>query len=75
MPPRPADLGPLDRLTSREIEVLKWAKEGKSAWEISLILHVSERTVKYHMGEIIARLHLDNRAQVIEYAKRTGLVR
>ena len=38
-------------------------------------LGLTERTIKYHMAEIIARLHLENRAQVIEYARRSGLVR
>jgi DNA-binding NarL/FixJ family response regulator len=37
-------------------------------------LGFSERTVKYHMGEIVARLHLDNRAQAIEYARRMGWI-
>lgn len=38
-------------------------------------LSLSEHTVKYHMGEILQRLHLKNREQVVAYAQRTGLVR
>ncbi len=37
-------------------------------------LGLTERTVKYHMGRIIELLHLENRAQVIAYAARMGLV-
>jgi DNA-binding NarL/FixJ family response regulator len=36
-------------------------------------LCLSERTIRYHMGEIIHRLHLKNRSQVIAYAARMGL--
>lgn len=36
---------------------------------------VAERTVKYHMGEIVARLHLASRAQATAYARRSGMVR
>jgi two-component system NarL family response regulator len=36
-------------------------------------LHLSEPTIRYHMGQMMERLHLDNRAQVIAYAGRHGL--
>jgi len=61
-------------LTPRELEVLTLVAQGLTYKETGARLSLSERTIKYHMGEIIARLHLDNRAQVIEYAKRSGLV-
>jgi DNA-binding NarL/FixJ family response regulator len=64
--------GPLSR---RELEVLKLVALGLTYKEAGARLGLAERTIKYHMGEIIARLHLENRAQVIEYARRTGLVR
>jgi DNA-binding NarL/FixJ family response regulator len=62
-------------LSAREIEVLTLVAHGLTYKEVGAKLCLSERTVKYHMGEIIARLHLENRAQVIEYAKRAGLIR
>ena len=62
-------------LSAREIEVLTLVAHGLTYKEVGAKLCLAERTVKYHMGEIIARLHLENRAQVIEYARRTGLVR
>jgi DNA-binding NarL/FixJ family response regulator len=62
-------------LSAREIEVLTLVAHGLTYKEVGAKLCLSERTIKYHMGEIIARLHLENRAQVIEYARRAGLVR
>lgn len=61
-------------LTRRQLEVLTLVAQGLTYKETGTRLGLSERTIKYHMGEIIDRLHLDNRAQVIEYAKRSGLV-
>jgi two-component system NarL family response regulator len=63
-----------ESLTRRELEVLTLVAQGLTYKEIGLQLSLSERTIKYHMGEIIARLHLENRHQAIEYAKSSGLV-
>ncbi len=62
-------------LSPREIEVLTLVAHGLTYKEVGARLCLAERTIKYHMGEIIARLHLESRTQVIEYARRTGLVR
>lgn len=62
-------------LSTREQEVLALIAQGLTYKEAGARLFISERTVKYHMGEIITRLHLENRAQVIEYARRSGLVK
>jgi DNA-binding NarL/FixJ family response regulator len=48
--------------------------DGLSYREVGAVLNVSENTIKYHMGEILQRLHLKNREQVVAYALRTGLV-
>ncbi|WP_447973005.1 LuxR family transcriptional regulator [Nitrospira sp. Kam-Ns4a] len=40
-------------LTKREREVLEWMKEGKTNWEIGRILGISERTVRFHVGNIL----------------------
>lgn len=63
-----------DTLTSRQIEVLQLVAQGLTNKEIAASLVITERTVKYHMSEILQKLHLQNRAQVIAYAVRTGLV-
>jgi len=62
-----------EALTSRQIEVLTLLAQGLIYKEIGAKLFLSERTIKYHMGEIIERLHLENRRQVIEYAGRMNL--
>jgi DNA-binding NarL/FixJ family response regulator len=69
------DREPRASLSAREIEVLTLVAHGLTYKEVGAKLCLSERTIKYHMGEIIARLQLENRAQVIEYARRVGLVR
>ncbi len=56
------------------MEVLQLVAQGLTNKEIAAALYVTERTVKYHMSEILQKLHLQNRAQVIAYAVRTGLV-
>ena len=61
-------------LTGRELEVLALVAQGLAYKEVGARLHLSERTIKYHMGEIVARLQLENRAQVLEYARRAGIV-
>ncbi len=62
-----------ETLTPRQIEVLTLVAQGLTYKEVAARLFLTEPTIKYHMGEIIERLHLENRRQVIEYAKRTGL--
>jgi len=59
-------------LTPRQTEVLTLVAQGLTYKEVGNALCLSERTVKYHMKEILNRLHLDNRAQVIAYATRMG---
>jgi DNA-binding NarL/FixJ family response regulator len=59
-------------LTSRQIEVLRLAADGLQYKEIGARLYLSPRTIKYHMTEIMNRLHLENRAQVLAYAGRMG---
>ncbi len=59
-----------EALTPRQIEVLTLVAQGLTYKEVGAKLFITERTVKYHMGEIVERLHLENRRQVIEYANR-----
>ncbi len=61
-------------LSDREKEVLDWLKQGKSSWEISVILGISERTVNFHVSNIMRKLGATNRAQSIAVAARLGLV-
>jgi len=63
----------VEGLTPRQVEVLTLVSQGLAYKEVGAKLFLSERTIKYHMGEIIERLHLENRRQVIEYARRMNL--
>ena len=64
-----------DRLSPRQIQVLTLVAKGKTYREAASILNISESTVKYHMGEILNCLHLQNRAEVIAYAALKGITR
>ncbi len=71
---RPED-GPGVTLTNRQLEILEKVASGLSYKEVGAALHLSENTVKYHMGGIVRCLHKKNREQVVAYAISTGLVR
>ncbi|WP_432932953.1 response regulator [Microbispora sp. CA-135349] len=65
----------LDGITERETEVLVLIAKGRSNQEIAEELVLSEQTVKTHIGRILAKLNLRDRAQAIVYAYESGLVR
>lgn len=62
-------------LTDRQTQILTLVAQGMPYTKIGDLLHISEPTVRYHMGQILERLHLQNRAQVIAYASRHGMIR
>jgi DNA-binding NarL/FixJ family response regulator len=66
---------PSEQLTPKQIELLALVAQGNTYKEVAAALNLSEPTIKYHMGEIIKRLHLKNRAQAIAYAERMGLLK
>lgn len=61
------------RLTERQTDVLRLVSAGLTYKEVGAALALSEVTVRYHMGEIMRLLHLENRSQVIAYAGEHGL--
>jgi len=62
-------------LSAREIEVLTLVARGLTYKEIGAKLSLTERTIKYHMGEILVRMHAENRAQVVEFARKEGWIK
>jgi NarL family two-component system response regulator LiaR len=66
--------GHRDELTEREVAVLKQLAHGHTNREIADALVVSEETVKTHVGNILAKLHLAHRTQAALYALKQGFV-
>jgi LuxR family transcriptional regulator, quorum-sensing system regulator CviR len=62
------------QLSEREKEVLKWAKDGKSTWEISMILSISRDTVKFHIKNIMEKLQAVSRTQAVAIALESGII-
>ena len=62
------------RLTPRELDVLRAVAAGHTYRETGTLLGMSERTVRYHMSEMLTRLHVEHRSQVIAYAAEAGLL-
>jgi DNA-binding NarL/FixJ family response regulator len=61
-------------LTPREIEVLRMMAEGLANKAIAARLHISEHTVKFHVGSIFAKLHAGSRTEAVTLGARQGLV-
>ena len=59
-----------EELTAREQEVLEQVSTGKTNREVGAVLFISEETVKYHLKNIMQKLHLRNRAEVVAWAIR-----
>jgi len=64
----------LDRLTDRERSVFAQLAAGRSNREIAADLHLSEGTVKIHVGRILAKLQLRDRVQAVVLAYESGLI-
>jgi len=60
-------------LTPNQVQILTMVAKGMTYKEIGEVLSLSERTVKYHMGEVIHKLHVETRRQAIDLARRAGL--
>lgn len=66
--------GPHEPLSPREREVLKLIAEAHTNRAIGEILHLSEKTVESHRGNILRKLGMRNRIELVRYAIRRGLI-
>ena len=67
-------VNPFTELSEREFDVLRLIAAGKSNTEIAETLVIGESTVKTHIGNILKKLHLDDRTQAAVYAWKEGIV-
>ena len=65
---------PEPTLSPRQREILTWAAIGKTAWEIGEILHISDRTVEWHLQSMAHKLGTFNRTQTVTVAIRKRLI-
>ncbi|MDA8138628.1 MAG: LuxR C-terminal-related transcriptional regulator [Desulfobacteraceae bacterium] len=68
------DALPKMELSAIEREVLHWIKEGKSSWEISMILKCSKRCVDFHTNNIKSKLNAVTRPQAVAIGLQSGLI-
>ena len=61
-------------LNSREVEVLRWTADGKTAGEVADILNLTERTVTFHMGQAMGKLNVPNKVAAVVRAAALGLI-
>ncbi|BFH68825.1 DNA-binding response regulator [Paenibacillus dendritiformis] len=64
---------PLERLTSREVEVLRQIARGRSNKEIAAAFNIKEKTVKTHVSNLLNKLGMNARTQAAVYAVKQGL--
>jgi LuxR family transcriptional activator of bioluminescence operon/LuxR family quorum-sensing transcriptional regulator LasR len=62
------------KLTEREKECLLWAADGKTSWEISQIVKISEHTVVFHLRNVVRKMGVTNRRQAVARAVSMGLM-
>ncbi len=63
-----------EKLSQREKEVLKWLKKGKTSWDISVILCISQSTVNFHIKNIMQKLDAVSRTHAVVKAIEMGLI-
>lgn len=65
---------PLPKLSDRELEVLKWSANGKTAADVAMILSLSQSTVNFHIRSVISKTNASNKAGAIAIALMRGLL-
>ncbi|MCD6310224.1 MAG: response regulator transcription factor [Candidatus Eremiobacteraeota bacterium] len=68
------DLKLIEKLTDREVEVLRLVSKGLNNKEISACLHISDPTVKSHVSNIMHKLNLRDRIEMVVFGIKTGII-
>ena len=63
------------KLSQREVDCLRWAAEGKTSWEVSRLCNISERTVNFHLANVVRKLNAKSRQHAIAKAVLLGSLR
>jgi DNA-binding CsgD family transcriptional regulator len=67
--------GPVgEPLTPRELEILRWCKDGKTRPEIGEILSISHKTVEFHLSNVMTKLGATNQTAAVVVALQRGLI-
>lgn len=61
-------------LTEREIECLRWTAEGKTSWEVGVILSLSESAVNKHIMRAVEKLNCSNKIHAVAVGLRSGII-
>ena len=65
---------PLEHLSQREAEVLKWTAQGKTASDVGMILGLTTRTVNFHISSAIRKLGTSNKTSAVVLATQRGFI-
>jgi LuxR family transcriptional regulator of spore coat protein len=65
----------MKRLSPRELSCLEWVAAGKTSWETSRILGISERTINFHVRNACGKLGVNRRSAAVAKAMRGGLLK
>ena len=66
---------PLDVLTPRETQVLRLVVQGKTSKEIAAVVGVKPSTIDTYRSRVFVKLKIDNRANLVRFAVRHGLIK
>ena len=74
LPGSKLDKADLPKLTARELDVLSWTAQGKTAWEVGVVLGVAEKTVNFHLRNAMRKLEVTSKHQAVLKCVSAGLL-